>query len=367
VLIRIDAAAGPIRVGVGSADALAFARTAAAGAGSVLQTDGGRRRWVRVRPAGGERRPGRLDFEHRSVRVTSEGHELGRIVVVLRPGQPSYDTADDRLLVAAGLQLGRATERQQLRTAATEAEVLRRTDDLRAAMLNAVSHDLRTPLASIVAAAESLRSDDIDWSPEERTEFVDDIASEARRVDQLVSHLLDLSRIEAGALRIDAQWHDLASVVGDVAARLQKEAREHRIVLALPSDLPVLQFDAVAIGEVLTNLIENAVRYTPAGSTITIGAAVTGQAVEVEVRDDGPGLSDEARAHLFEPFGRGRRGRVRTQGSGLGLAVARGLVEAHHGTISGENDPRGGARFRFTLPIVAPPPEVAARTTSERA
>jgi two-component system sensor histidine kinase KdpD len=179
----------------------------------------------------------------------------------------------------------------------------------------------------------------------------------------MVSHLLDLSRIEAGVLRIDAQWQDLATVISDTIARLRPLLEAHAVTLDLPSDLPPLQFDAVAVGEVLTNLIENAARYTPPGTQIDVTARRLDAMVAVEVRDNGPGLSAEAQAHLFEPFGRGSRGRARSQGSGLGLAVAKGLVEAHHGAIEGANDPRGGACFRFTLPLSAPPSAVATDST----
>ena len=362
VLIRIDSVGSePIRVGSGSPSALAAAQSASRDAGRLLggprSENGQRRRWISVRPppAPGRRRAD--DYEHVRARIASEGRDLGWIVVVHQRAQARFDAADERLLLAAGSQLARATERGELQREANEAEVLRRTDELRTAMLNAVSHDLRTPLASIVAAAESLESQEIEWSDDERLEFARAIETEARRVDQMVSHLLDLSRIEAGVFRVDAQWHDIGTVIADTATRLRPSSGEHEIALSMPSHLPLLRFDAVAIGEVVTNLVENAVRHTPPGTSIAVTARATEGAVEVEVSDNGPGLSTEALEHLFEPFGRGTRGRVRTQGSGLGLAVAKGLVEAHGGVISGENDSAGGARFRFTLPASTHPPD----------
>ncbi|MEZ4503472.1 MAG: DUF4118 domain-containing protein [Dehalococcoidia bacterium] len=357
VLVRIEQASDqPIRVGAGSEEALTFARSTGFEGGRMLSAEqqGARRRWIGVRPGALPFRPRRSGrFEHAGVRIASEGRDLGRIVVVQRRDRSEFDPADERLLLAAASQLGRATEHRRLQREATDAEVLRRTDELRTAMLNAVSHDLRTPLASIVAAAESLQSVDVEWSEEERLEFARSIETEARRVDQMVSHLLDLSRIEAGVLRVDAQWRDLGELITSIVARLRPLADQHRISVQVPPDLPPLRFDAVAIGEVVANLVENAVRHTPAGTEIAISACPVEGAVAVEVRDSGPGLTSEAQAHLFEAFARGTRGRVRTRGSGLGLAVAKGLVEAHGGTISGGNDPRGGARFRFTLPLPA--------------
>jgi len=362
VLIRIDGVTPePIRIGAGSDEALAFARTTSLEAGRILDESTHRSggRWIRVRPGSHPMRRRSERFEHASARIASGGRDLGRIVVVHERAGPSFDPADERLLLAAGSQLGPAAERQQLRREATESEVLRRTDELRSAMLNAVSHDLRTPLASIVAAAESLQARDVEWTPEEREEFARSIETEARRVDQMVSHLLDLSRIEAGALRIDSQLRDLGTAITDTVARLRPLVQGHELVTAVPADLPLIHFDAVAVGEVLGNLIENALRYTPPGTEIAITACPVERGIEVEVRDHGPGLSPEAEAHLFEPFARGTRGRVRTQGSGLGLAVAKSLVEAHGGMIRGENDPRGGARFRFMLPFKRAQPREA--------
>lgn len=354
----------PVNAGAGGAGALAFARTADSEGARLLRGSGsGPTRWIGVRRGLTPKLSRRSErYDHFVVRIESEGRDLGRIVVVNEHARSTFDAADERLLLAAGSQLGRAAERRQLQREATEAEVLRRTDELRSAMLNAVSHDLRTPLSSIVAAAESLQSEDIDWTPDEREEFAESIETEARRVDQMVSHLLDLSRIEAGALRVDAQWRDLGEVLEDTVSRLRPLARHHALTLDVSADLPPLRFDAVAIGEVLTNLIENAIRHTPPGSRIVVAAHALDGTVEVEVRDDGPGLSPEALAHLFEPFARGTRGRVHTQGSGLGLAVAKGLVEAHGGAIQARNQPGGGACFRFTVPRdrvhEAPPPAV---------
>ena len=173
------------------------------------------------------------------------------------------------LLVVAN-QLGLTLERLQLQREANEAEVLRRTDELRTALMNAVSHDLRTPLASIIASAGSLQQSDVQWTETERREFLNAIEQEAERLNRLVGNLLDLSRIEAGSLRPEMGWYDLGSLVEEVVGRLRFLTAAHEVSVEIPSDLPPIQFDYVEIDQVLTNLIENAIKYTPAGSEIRV-------------------------------------------------------------------------------------------------
>ncbi|GBD12376.1 Sensor histidine kinase ResE [bacterium HR24] len=288
------------------------------------------------------------------VPVTVEGQRAGVIVLVRAPDGPGFTAADNRLLSAVAAQVGIALERLRLRREATEAEILRRTDELKSALLSAVSHDLRTPLATISAAADSLLQQDVDWSPEERAAFARDIAEEARRLGRLVDNLLDLSRIEGGKLHPQKAWHDLRGLVEEVLDRLRPVTARHRVTVEMPDDLPPLLLDYVEIAQVLSNLIENATKHTPPGTEITIsGARIDGE-VQVEVADRGPGLPPEALGRVFEPFYRLDGQGAQSRGSGLGLAVAKGLVEAHGGRMWAENRPGGGARFIFTLPIGEP-------------
>ena len=242
-------------------------------------------------------------------------------------------------------------ERDRLREAATEAEVLRRADDLKTALLGAVSHDLRTPLASIIASAGSLRQRDVQWSDSERDGFLADIENEARRLGRIVANLLDLSRMESGTLRPERGWYDVAALVDDAVGRLRALTGGHAVRVSIPDDLPPVPLDYVEIDQVLTNVIENAARHTPGGSTIWIAAQRDGDAVTISVSDDGPGIAPNARARIFDPFVRGGDRRSGARGAGLGLAIARGLVEAHGGAITADDRPGGGTRIRITLPL----------------
>jgi two-component system sensor histidine kinase KdpD len=298
------------------------------------------------RPTGSER--------VRRVPILLGSEEVGAIILVVRTGTSQFTREEDRLLSTIAHQLGLTLEKLRLQSEANEAEILRRTDELRTALMNAVSHDLRTPLSSIMASAGSLLQDGVSWTPGERREFLLAIEQEAERLNRLVSNLLDLSRIEAGSLKPEKGWYDLGGLINEVVGRLRNLAAGHRLTVRAPDDLPPLEFDFVEIDEVLTNLIENAIKYTPPGSEVTISVRSAGHEIEVEVADDGPGIPADALPRLFDAFYRAPTAGPRPQGSGLGLAVAKGLVQAHGGRIRGENRPEGGARFVFSLPVALP-------------
>jgi two-component system, OmpR family, sensor histidine kinase KdpD len=289
----------------------------------------------------------------RKVAVNLQGRQIGSIFLVQRPGFPPLGDSDDRLLSAVANQLGLTMERLRLRAEAMEAEILRRTDELKTALLNAVSHDLRTPLSSIIASAGSLLQEDVDWTGEERRDFAHAIEDEAQRLNRLVGNLLNLSRIEAGSLRPDKGWYDFGALVDDVLGRLRPLTADHSPVVDVPDELPPVLLDYVEIDEVLSNLIENVAKYTPAGTEIRVAAREVNGELEVEVADRGPGIPPDALPHLFEPFYRISKA-GQPKGTGLGLAVAKGIVEAHGGRIWAENRAEGGARFAFTLPLNPP-------------
>ncbi|MBM2810995.1 MAG: histidine kinase [Chloroflexi bacterium] len=362
VVIEIDVDDEPTRVGDGDATAIATVDSAVAGSKRVLGRGaspsttrrGSPGRWVRVVPphaphAERSTGPHRL-FE---VPVETGSRRYGTIFLMRQATAAPSSSIDDRLLSVVATQLGAAVERLGLRREAMQSEVLRATDELKTALLNAVSHDLRTPLASIIASAGSLKETDVTWSEAERREFAEAIEQEAQRLNRLVGNLLDLSRIEAGHLKPERSWHDLASLVDDVLLRLRPVTIQHVLVIDVPGDLPPAPLDYVHIDQVLSNLVENAAKYTPARGEIRVSARRNGGEILVEVADSGPGIPEAALPRLFDPFFR-VTGPQSRPGAGVGLAVARGLVEAHGGRIWVENRPSGGARFSFILPLQGP-------------
>jgi two-component system sensor histidine kinase KdpD len=246
-------------------------------------------------------------------------------------------------------------ERARLRREGLQVELLRRTDALRSALLSSVSHDLRTPLSSIKAAASSLLQEDVQWSEEERRSFAAAIVRESDRLNRLVGNLLDMSRIEGGALKPEKEWYPFDEVVHDVLDHLQGLLQERQVDTFIPDDLPPVELDYLQMDQVLTNLIENAVRYTPPHSPIEIHVEARDKQLWVSIADHGPGIPPGDLERIFDKFYRvlsTKRKGTSAMGTGLGLAVCRGLVEAHGGHIWAENRAEGGAIFRFTLPLV---------------
>ena len=229
------------------------------------------------------------------------------------------------------------------------------TEQLRSALLSSVSHDLRTPLAVVTGAASTLLGDAV--SDPVRRDLTETILEEARRLDRLVKNLLDMTRLEAGAVSLKREWQPLEEVIGAAIARIEPLARGRTIGTDLPDDLPLVPFDAVLVEQVLVNLLENACRYTPAGAPIAISARVEDGAARIAVADRGPGISPGEEARIFEKFYRARP--VPEGGAGLGLAICRAIVTAHGGAIAVVPTEPTGATFRFTLPIVGTPPALA--------
>jgi two-component system, OmpR family, sensor histidine kinase KdpD len=297
--------------------------------------------------------------------ILTNNRVAGVIEVTGRPGAGSFHAEDERLLTTFVNQAALALERARLSEEAAQAAVLAKSDELKSALLAAVSHDLRTPLASIKASATSLLDESVDWDAETRRDFLTAIDEETDRLTLMVSNLLDLSRIEGGALRPQKDWYDFDELIGDVRLRLATRTVEHPVSVSVEPELPLLQFDYVEIAQVLINLIENAVKYTPPGTPITIGARRVPGAVEISVHDGGPGIPQTSQTRLFEKFYRAHSS-TSASGTGIGLTISKGLVEAHGGRISVESAPGHGATFRFTLPIStesAPEPDVSLSRT----
>lgn len=284
-------------------------------------------------------------------------HRIAGVLEVMgRPGVGVFRAEDQQTLMTFVDQAALALERARLSAEAAQAAASAQSDELKSALLAAVSHDLRTPLASIKASATSLLDNSIEWDRETRQDFLEAIDEETDRLTLMVSNLLDLSRIEGGALRPQMDWYDIDELVVDVRARLAPRTRNHALVIAVEPDLPLLRFDYVQIAQVLVNLIENAVKYTAAGTPIVVAAHQVPGAVEISVHDDGPGIPREHQLRLFDKFYRAYAATA-APGVGIGLAISKGLVEAHGGRIWVESEPGSGTTFRFTLPL--PPPSRA--------
>ncbi|MDB5217828.1 MAG: Osmosensitive channel histidine kinase KdpD, partial [Myxococcaceae bacterium] len=281
-------------------------------------------------------------------------------VLGVRPKQPSalVDPQRRQLLETFASQVANALERVKLAEEGRRAAVEIETERLRSSLLSSVSHDLRTPLGVITGATSTLLDDESTLDPATRRDLLETAHEEAERLNRLVRNLLDMTRLASGAIRPKKEWHLLEEVVGVALRRLESRLGGRTIDVRLPADLPPVPMDDVLIEQVFINLLENTIKYTPADSPIDIVATAREGEVEIEVADRGPGVPTAERDHVFEKFY--RLDQAGTQGgAGLGLAICRGLVEAHGGRIWVEDREGGGARLRFTLPIEGTPPVVA--------
>jgi two-component system sensor histidine kinase KdpD len=276
----------------------------------------------------------------------------GRVgVLALYPSAATrLGNADERQLLDtfAGL-VGSALERSLLAEEARRARLQAETEQLRNSLLSSVSHDLRTPLAVVTGATSSLLDEHGPRDPAVRRELLQTAHEEALRLNRLVRNLLDMTRLEAGALKVHKELQPIEEVVGAALDRMEDRLRGREVETSVPRDLPLVPFDSALIEQVLINLIENATKYTPAGSPVDVTARVRGGFVEVEVADRGPGVDPKNAERVFDKFFRAREGEG--GGAGLGLTICRGIVTAHGGRIWVEGREGGGASFHFTLPL----------------
>lgn len=279
-------------------------------------------------------------------------------VVAVRPAESNRLLDLDQLLLLESLvnQVALAIERTRLSEEAQQAHVHVETERMRNAILSSVSHDLRTPLATITGAASSLLDGQGQLDSAARLELARAIYREADRLDRLLRNLLDMMRIEAGAVQLSKEWHPVDEVVGAALARLEGRLRDHTVNTAFPADLPLVLVDGVLLEQVMINLVENAVKYAPPGSAIDLSASANDHEVVVEVGDRGPGIPVGEEVRIFDKFYRAKP--ARESGVGLGLTICRGIIEAHGGRIWAENRPGGGAVFRFAIPLLERQPSV---------
>jgi two-component system, OmpR family, sensor histidine kinase KdpD len=284
-----------------------------------------------------------------TVPLRTSGAPVGAIVLVAGEARPlRLDEQEQRVLHAFANQAALAVERDRQQEERAQARALAETDRLRTALLNSVSHDLRTPLSSIKASASSLLDPTVDWGPQQRREFLETIDQETDRLTRLVHNLLDMSRIEAGALDPRLVETALPDVTGPVV-RLARSKSSQPIEVDIPDDLPAVLVDPVRLDQVLTNLLDNARRYA-GGEPVTVQGRAANGRVELRVVDHGPGIPEAERERVFDQFYRLRRnGRTPPDGTGMGLAISRGIVEALGGTIRVEDTPGGGATFVVSL------------------
>jgi two-component system sensor histidine kinase KdpD len=290
----------------------------------------------------------------------------GRIGVLgVQPKDPRrfQDPEQRTLLDVFASQVGSAIERSRLADQAQQATLQIEAERLRSSLLSSVSHDLRTPLSVITGAASALLQEQPPVAPAERRDLTETIHEEARRLDRLVRNLLDMTRLASGALKVAKEWQPIEGVIGAVLDRLEDQLRGRKVDVRLPPGLPPVPIDGLLVEQVFINLLENAAKYTPSGTAIEIAATREADDLVVAVADRGPGIPADLVDRVFEKFyrlpGEGAGG-----GAGLGLAICRGIVEAHGGRIRAENREGGGAVFRFSLPLDGPPPELAPEDSS---
>jgi len=275
------------------------------------------------------------------------------------PG-PLLTPDDRRLLDALCDQAAVAIERISLAKGLDEARVLAETERLRAALLTSISHDLRTPLASILGTVSSLRRFPGRYSATEREDLLATLQDEAERLNRFVSNLLDMTRLESGAIEFKLELLDVAEIVGSALQRAGNVLAGHRVEANIEPDLPMLRLDAVLFEQVLFNLLDNAAKYSPPGSRIDIRATRDGELVEIEVVDEGPGIPAADLERIFDKFYRVQAQDRRRAGTGLGLAICRGFVEALGGWIVARNRrDRSGAVLTIRMPVE--PKSAAAR------
>ncbi len=233
-----------------------------------------------------------------------------------------------------------------------------RTEEMRSSLLSAVSHDLRTPLAVITGAATTLRDQGASLDASQRADLLQTVCEEAERLDRLVRNLLDMTRIEGPGLEVRREWVPVEELVTTALARFEPALAGRAVKVTIEPDLPLVPCDPVLIEQVLVNLLENATKYGDPKGGLEVSAARVGTGVEITVADEGPGFVPEDLAKVFEKFYRGPKSTAR--GAGLGLAIVRGAVAAHGGTVTARNRTPRGAEVRMVLPIVGTPPQMPA-------
>jgi two-component system sensor histidine kinase KdpD len=305
---------------------------------AVLRADEGG--WT-VEALAGEPRPTRPEDGRFAVPIGRDGQ-----LVVVGPATPDEDP---EVLRSFAAQVQVALERRQLYADVAAAAGLQEANELRTALLAAVSHDLRTPLASIKASVTSLLQQDVHWTPEATREFLETIDEETDRLDNLVGNLLDMSRLQTGAMQLVVREVGLEEVVPRAISGLPD--RRVPIVLDIPETLPRVRADAGLLERAVANVVDNARAWSPTGEVVKVSAGAVPHRVDLRVIDHGPGIPLDERETIFQPFRRLGDHQTGSTNVGLGLAVARGFVEAMGGEVTVEDTPGGGVTMVLSLPL----------------
>jgi signal transduction histidine kinase len=297
---------------------------------------------------------GELGLRSRVVAPLQLGARAIGALAVVRSAASSFSQEEVDLLTLLGRFV--ATSVQNIRAYEAEhrtVEELRRLSTLRADFVSMVSHELRSPMAAVIGASRTLEQRWRELSPEQRSSFLSLIAGETTRLASLIGDVLDTSRIEAGTFSYSFGELDLGELVLDSASAAQLGHDEVRVEAKVATTLPSVHGDRERLRQVLVNLIDNAVKYSPTGETVTLAASAENGVVQIDVRDRGPGIAAEDQKVIFEKFGRLHAGGGGKPGTGLGLFIARSIAEAHGGTLTVRSSPGRGATFRLALPAGA--------------
>jgi len=248
-----------------------------------------------------------------------------------------------------------ALERITLNRQASQAQLLQEKEQLQSALLNSISHDFRTPLATITGTLSTLDTGIEQLDPETRQELTRNAWGEAEKLNRLVGNLLNMSRLESGALNLQLEPVDVQDLIGATLEQM-KSRLTHPVNIELPEELPLIEADFVLVEQALLNLMENAIKYSPEGTPINISVHLSNEYLFIDVQDHGPGIPDEDLPHIFEKFYRVRQ-MLNSGGVGLGLAIAKGILDAHQATLEAIPGDRGGMIFRIGFPCLEITPQ----------